>query len=391
MRVALISLHWVEYLIELANSLAGRGHTVDVIFNRRRVEATVGDRLRDLVAPEVTCHVVDDRERGLRDPRQLATVGRLITTLRGLRPDVIHAHESTVSYLPLCFALGPRVPLVLTIHDVMPHPGADSAQPARKMTVRRKLRRRASAVILHGDALRDEYLTLDPGFCRNAHVIPHGCYTTYPRFLSAPVEETPRSVLFFGRIHEYKGLPVLLEAAERVAAEVAGFRLVVAGGGSELERHRADLLRRSYCSLQEGYLSNEAVAETFARSSVVVLPYIEGSASGVVRIAYAFGKPVVVTDVGSVAECVRDGVTGMVVPPRDSAALARALVRVLFDDALRRRMSDAALRMTTEDMSWDRIAARTEDVYREVLGARTGAKRSAAVSSTDVAAAAAVV
>ncbi len=64
---------------------------------------------------------------------------------------------------------------------------------------------------------------------------------------------------------------------------------------------------------------------------MVALPYTEASQSGVVSTAYGFGKPVVVTDVGSIPEIVDDGVTGLIVPPRDPAALAEAIIRLLKD------------------------------------------------------------
>jgi len=111
-------------------------------------------------------------------------------------------------------------------------------------------------------------------------------------------------------------------------------------------------------------------ADLFRRASVVVLPYIEASQSGVLAFAYTFGKPVVVTTVGSLPEVVDQGETGMVVPPRDEAALAEAIVSVLGDRERRREMGRKAYQKATTELSWDTIAQQTLAVYEEALAAR---------------------
>ena len=78
-------------------------------------------------------------------------------------------------------------------------------------------------------------------------------------------------------------------------------------------------------------MSDEVRATLFQQASVVALPYIEASQSGVVPLAYMHMKPVVATTVGGLPEMVDDGRTGYLVPPRDEQALATAVVRLLRD------------------------------------------------------------
>ncbi len=368
MRVLLLSLNWVEYLVEIGNALAARGHQVDIIVKTGRVRQTVGDALPQLVAPGVRVHLVDDRPRGLRDPRQFHTIARLSWLLRRLRPDVIHLHRASNTYLPFCFQFARGVPMVMTIHDVTAHPGEDSEQPGRRQRVRDFLNQRAAAFILHGEWLRDRFLEQTAVAEERVHSIPHGCYSVFRHWAEGEVEEVPGSVLFFGRIHEYKGLAYLLEASKIVAEQVPGYRLIIAGAGRNLEQHRAELAEHPYAEVHEGYLTNAEVTAVFRKSSLIVLPYIEGSQSGVVRIGYVFGKPAIVTAVGSIPESVQDGVTGRVIPPRDTEALAAAMVELLADRGKLRRMSEAAAAMPETDFSWARIAERTEGVYRQVTG-----------------------
>ncbi len=366
MRIVLLSLNWVEYLVEMANALAERGHDVDIIVKKDRVRETVGDQLLALLSPSVTAHVIDDRPHGLRDPRQLWTIAQLISLLRRLNPDVLNVHEATQTYLPFCLRWGSKAPLVLTVHDVTTHPGEDSQEPPRRAHVRRFLRRRASAVILHGEWLRKCYIEASRFDDGRVVSIPHGCYTVFKHGIDTSVTEVGRTVLFFGRINRYKGLGNLLQAARMVAPQVTEFRLVIAGRGGDLDNYREEIASSAYCTLHEGYLSNRDVARLFQQASVVVLPYIEGSQSGIVRIAYVFGKPVIVTDVGSIPEAVRDGVTGRVVQSDDLAALADAMIEVLTDDTKRREMSNAASEMVLGELAWSKIAARTEEVFRRL-------------------------
>jgi glycosyltransferase involved in cell wall biosynthesis len=102
-----------------------------------------------------------------------------------------------------------------------------------------------------------------------------------------------------------------------------------------------------------------------------VLPYIEGSQSGVTRIAYPFGVPVVVTDVGSIPESVVAGRSGLIVPPGDTPALTAALASVVCDDALRARLSAGAAEMAAGPMSWKLVAERQEAMLRALSSKHT--------------------
>jgi glycosyltransferase involved in cell wall biosynthesis len=116
------------------------------------------------------------------------------------------------------------------------------------------------------------------------------------------------------------------------------------------------------------FVSFKEEAELFERCSLLVLPYIDASQSGVVPVAYAFKKAVVVTDVGSLPEVVDDGITGYVVTAGDEVALAEAVIKLLKDDALRKEMGEKGYQKLKRDLSWDKIAKETAQVYRGVLG-----------------------
>jgi D-inositol-3-phosphate glycosyltransferase len=91
--------------------------------------------------------------------------------------------------------------------------------------------------------------------------------------------------------------------------------------------------------------------------------------------AYAFGRPVVVTDVGSLSEAVIDGRTGRVVPPMDAGKVAEAIAELLLDGEKRLRMGEEASKMARTVLGWENIAALTQEVYeaaRESTGREAG-------------------
>ena len=112
---------------------------------------------------------------------------------------------------------------------------------------------------------------------------------------------------------------------------------------------------------------NDELSKLFQKASIVVLPYIEATQSGIVAIAFAYGKPVVVTNVGSLPEVVEDGKHGFVVPPRDEKALANVIIKLLKDNDLRIRMGRNAFQAGKTDLSGDRIAEKSIEIYNKTL------------------------
>jgi len=167
---------------------------------------------------------------------------------------------------------------------------------------------------------------------RQAALPVYDCYrTTAERGATrARLGLSRKTLLFFGYVREYKGLEYLLRALPLAAREVDVELLVVGEFYDDRSRYEA-LVRElgigDRVTIVAEHVPDEAVGGYFVASDLVVLPYVSATQSGITQIAYAFGLPVVSTDVGGLPEVVRDGVTGYTVPPRDSAALARAIVR----------------------------------------------------------------
>ena len=99
----------------------------------------------------------------------------------------------------------------------------------------------------------------------------------------------------------------------------------------------------------------------------MVLPYVEASQSGVVLTAYGFKKPIVVTNVGSIPEIVDNNVTGLIVPPKNAEYLAEAIIKLLLDVNLRKRMGENGFTKLRTELSFDEIVKKTISVYEKAV------------------------
>jgi starch synthase len=110
----------------------------------------------------------------------------------------------------------------------------------------------------------------------------------------------------------------------------------------------------------------EKIALYFSASDVVVLPYVKNYTSGVLLSAYAAGRPVVVTDTGGLKEGVEIGKTGFVVPPKDTRALAQAIIETVESPERCDEMGRYAKVFAEKNYSWSRVASKTIDLYRQL-------------------------
>jgi len=205
---------------------------------------------------------------------------------------------------------------------------------------------------------------------------PHPTYDVFARQQPPAADEAQRKLgldgkrvlLFFGFIRAYKGLDVLLEAVHRLEAD-KGYHLVVVGEFYEdAEKYRPALdalRRRGQLTLVDRYVPNEEVPLYFSAADVVMIPYLSATQSGIIQIAYAFGKPVVATTVGGIPEVVEDRSTGYLVPAGDPGAMVDA-VRHYFEAADRREMAQAIERHN-EKYSWERMVETVEQAWSDVV------------------------
>ncbi|MCK9298783.1 MAG: glycosyltransferase family 4 protein [Methanoculleus sp.] len=365
MRVACLTFWFYDYTIQMANELARHTEVLLLLPDYRSEEYV------ESIDPKMKVHIFGySRHAGRFGPSCYPMLREIVAAIDGFGPDVVHFQVNNPMLCPLLPMLR-KYPLVATFHDIEPHPGEDRLLDVGSLLYRLTLfvsRVLPDRIFVHGKALRDILVENYRIPARKVHVIPIGEHevTPFVKFEEAGMEPDGRRVLFFGRIHRYKGLDYLIQAEPLITREVPDARIVIAGTGEDFGRYEEAMAGRDAFEVHNYRIPYEEGARLFQQASIVALPYVEASQSGVIPTAYGFRRPVVVTDVGSLPEVVDDGVTGYIVPPRDPAALAAAIVSLLEDPAACRRMGEQGYAKLKTDMAWSTIARSLLAVYSEL-------------------------
>jgi glycosyltransferase involved in cell wall biosynthesis len=294
-----------------------------------------------------------------RLPLDMARLGR-----RARVADVVH--YQWLGLEELTSRMLPRArPRVFTAHDIFPR------EPRRGQAAAfRRIARAMDAVVVHSEhgAERLRSSLGVPG--DRIRVIQHGAFehlTHLPVERPLPPElaavEGP-VVLFFGYLSRYKGVDVLLEAF----AQVDGAELWVAGVPRVDMHELRKLAERAPGRVRfiSRFVEEEELPSLFRRADLVVLPYREIDQSGVLYAALAFARPLVVTRVGGLPELADRHGAAVAVPPEDPDALAGAIAGLVADPEERGRLAAAAARAARTEYSWDEVARRHLELYREL-------------------------
>lgn len=258
-------------------------------------------------------------EGRIRSPRAVRSLLRARRAISRWRPALVHVHDNGD---PRLLWLAYRHPRVLTIHDPIDHPGAPAASLLCR-AARAAWWHGAARIIVHGNELVGE---LPSGSMRaRAVAVP----LTPPAAVSDKAVVIPKlpTILFFGRMERYKGIPTLLAAMERVWRDRPDLRLLMAGDGPE---RPVSALRPGVVEVRGGYIPEVELDALFAEATVTVLPYDQASQSAVGLLSIARGIPVVVTDVGALGGLATD--EAHVAPPGDPVRLAQAILAAIDHD-----------------------------------------------------------
>ncbi len=299
---------------------------------------------------------------------------RLARVLRELQPDVIHAHDPHA------------VAMASMALSTMPDRGRPALVIARRVDFHLKRNafsrwkyKQVDAVICSSNAIRD--MVVEDGIADSAAFTVHEGVQV-ERIEALPAADICKELWLppgsptvgnIAALVAHKGQRYLVDAAQTLVRAMPDAHMLIFGEGElrpALARqikhlgleHRVQLagFRPDILSLLKGL-------DVFVMSSLT-----EGLATSILD-AMAASKPVVGTTAGGIPEAVEDGVTGILVPPHNAAALADAMLRLLQDEALRRRMGAAGLERVRALFNVDRMVDETLAVYAHVAGTRRGA------------------
>lgn len=238
--------------------------------------------------------------------------------------------------------------------------------------------RLADCVLVNAEAIRQNLV--EEGYeahkivvIRNGILLPKASKTERGQAVRREWGFPPNSRLVgvFARLNRMKGVEYFLDAAAILAKRFSDVRFLVVGDGAikkELEE-RASRLGLGPWIAFTGFRSD--VAELLAESAISVLPSLSEGTSNTLLESMAAGTPVIATRVGGNPEVIEDGVSGLLVPPRDSGALAAAMGHLLEDDELACRLGQAGMRRVSELFSIEGAVHQTEHLYRQLVGAKS--------------------
>jgi len=303
----------------------------------------------------------------------LTQQARLTRHIRRRQIQIVHAYN----FYGNVFATAPArlvAPVVIaSIRDRAPY------LTRMQKRVQRYACQFADCILVNADAVRD-WLISDGYAPSKIAVIRNGVDLT--RFDNPPSPVNMRRELglpddtpivgVVSRLTRLKGLEQFLEAAAIVRSRVPTVRFVVVGETNPMDRQYLRDLQEyaARCGVAE-YVTftglRSDVPEVLASFTVSVMPSLNEALSNVVLESMAAGTPTVATRVGGTPEAVIDGVTGILVPPADSGALADAIVHLLNDPQLAAHLGRAARSRIADQFSVRRMVRTTEDLYTDLL------------------------
>jgi phosphatidylinositol alpha-mannosyltransferase len=283
--------------------------------------------------------------------------------------DIIHLHEPMAPILPLCVLEFSKSVNVGTFH------ASYARQHLYRFTspIIKRWQQRLHGNIAVSPAARRYVNNTFPG---DYEIIPNGIDFKHFSTNVAPLpqyQDGKLNILFVGRLEKRKGLRYLLEAYSKLKWEIPNIRLIVVGPGNpDKESYRI----LSSHNLQDvdfvGKVSYDDLPRYYASADIFCSPATGAESFGIVLLeAMSAGKPVVASDIEGFRGVMTDGEHGLLVPKKDSDALAGALGKLARDPELRSKLGGQGNR-TAEDYRWEVVAGRVEKYYNKCLQAVNG-------------------
>jgi glycogen(starch) synthase len=322
----------VEVLgVEYVRALRSRGHEVAVVTSHGSLDLPDEDVVADAAVHRFRFGEALER----RDPRAILVAERGLGALkRAFAPDVVHIQLTDASVFFHLRTVDAHPTRTVVTVAVAPPDG-----PASESSVLGRTLRGADWVTATSGAILDRVRRIVPDIMGCSSLVYDGL--PMPSLAPAPLPFDPPTLLCLGRVVDDKGFDLAIQAFGSIRRGVPAARLLVSGDGparGSLERQAAALGLADSVEFT-GWVRPEDVPALLNRTTVVLVPSRWQEAFGLVALQAAqMARPVVAADVGGLPEVVRDGSTGLVVPPENPPALAAAACALLRDPPRARRL-----------------------------------------------------
>lgn len=382
------------YVRALSRELARSGHTVDVF--TRRTDPAAPDHTE--IAPGAVLHHIAAGPAAPYDKNRildhLPALLDGIEAVRGQRPyDVIHSHYWVSGQVALALRERWHIPIVQMFHTLgalknTVARGSEETETAARIAIERTLVAHVDGIIAATTIDREHLVTQYAAPHERVWVIPPGVdlehFQPQARAAARAALGLPTNgsiVLGVGRMEPLKGFDILLEATALLRAQLAAdehsVRVLLVGGGSEAQPAHWNTEQRRLARLREtlalgatvqfvGSRPHHELPQWYSAADVFVMPSFYESFGMAALEAMACRTPVIASDVGGLRVLLQAGRGGVLVPPRNAAALAATMHRLLGVALLREQKASEAYEHA-RTYNWQAIASAVQSVYREVM------------------------
>ena len=279
----------------------------------------------------------------------------------------IHSHNikniyCTMPHIWNCFISSrfaeTKINYLLTIHDATQHQGEENVILNWLMN---RDRRNADGIVV----LTEHVKELLKNENKPIYVIPH------PAFSFGDGKVTPKKInnktiklIFFGRIHPYKGLDILIDAYQSLCKKNDRFSLSIYGAG-DMTPYNKEIITLPRVNVHNRWIQDSEIDLIMKNHDICVIPYRDASQSGVIPTALACGLPVVATPVAGLKEQIENGKTGLFADNITSKALLEAIENLANNQSLYEYISSNAILYAKNEMGWDRAAKSSIKAFEE--------------------------
>ena len=355
-------------ILEMGRAAMTRGFTVDVM----AADPIFQDKIRAAGLGLVECDVI---RREIRPVADVAAVRTLTSLLRATPYDIVHTHTSKPGVVGRLAASRAGVPAILhTVHLFGFHEETSRLATAAYVAVERVAARWCDRIVTVSEHLRRRALELGIGRPEQVVAIPNGVPELRARAQRSPSDVRADlglgdglMILSTGRLAEQKGLEYLVRAVALIGADVPPFHIVLAGDGP-LRGDLSALVGALGVGDRVHLLGyRDDVGDLLNACDIFVMPSLWEGLSISLLEAMAAAKPVITTSIASNCEVTGNGEAALLVPPKDAAALAVAITRLVSDPAEQKRLSVVGREVQRTRYSMVRMLAAYDELYDELL------------------------
>lgn len=293
--------------------------------------------------------------------------------------DIIHIHWVSPLLAPVYYIILKlnqwlaKKKVVMTLHNIQPHENTFFDE-----WFSRAVYSKVDDFVVHAKENKERLVSQYGIDSECVHVIPHGSFSYFTKWNDKNENdnlltfEGKKVILFFGYIREYKGLAYLLEAMKHVLDEEPDAVLLIAGELWGSWKRYEKIINNSMINQENiithlQYIPDKDVHKYFNVADIVCLPYYntEQTISGPLLVSFAFGKPIIISNIGGISELVKHEENGLLVGGGNVIELSESILRLLRDTDLRERLSENACK-SVQGTEWDTVALQYYRVYESI-------------------------